>query len=153
MSKQNKADKKRVATDKKSRKISYRNWVTPEFVEEVSKQIVLKLMIEKKYRDPKYSARQLAREIGVNPRQISAVVAVRFQQNYSKLVSDMRVREAMYMFQDSHFDDMTIEDVAINVGFTTRQSFYADFNRLSGMTPREYRILHHSGADDANQEA
>ena len=94
---------------------------------------------------------RLAEELGVNPRQISAVVGMRFQQNYSKLVSDMRVHEAMYMLTDSHFDDMTMEDIAINVGFTTRQSFYADFNRVSGMTPREYRIAHRMDFAEAEE--
>lgn len=141
MNKQNKP-KKKAAKETKPRKLSYRSWVSPEFVEEVSKQVIMKLMIEKKYRDPNYSAKRLSDELGVNPRQISAVVGLRFQQNYSKLVSDMRVHEAMYMLTDSHFDDMTMEDIAINVGFTTRQSFYADFNRICGMTPREYRVVH-----------
>ena len=150
MNKQNKPRKK-AAKEKKPRKVSYRSWVSTEFVEEVSKQVIIKLMVEQKYRDPNYSAKRLAEELGVNPRQISAVVGMRFQQNYSKLVSDMRVHEAMYMLTDSHFDDMTMEDIAINVGFTTRQSFYADFNRVSGMTPREYRIAHRMDFAEAEE--
>lgn len=151
MNKQKKT-KKKVAKDKKPRKVSYRNWVGPESVEEISKQVIMKLLIEKKYRDPNYSAKQLADDLGVNPRQISAVVGMRFQQNYSKLVSDMRIHEAMYMLQDSHFDDMTMEDVAINVGFTTRQSFYADFNRISGMTPREYRSMQRRKSEETEEK-
>lgn len=134
-------------------KISYRSWVAPDFVEEVSTQIVRKLMIEKKYRDPNYSAQRLSDELGINPRQLSAVVGMRFQQNYSKLVNDMRVHEAMYMLQDSHFEDMKMEDVAVTVGFSTRQSFYTEFNRLSGMTPREYRILHSRATGVAEGES
>ena len=37
---------------------------------------------------------------------------------------------------------MTMEDIAINVGFSTRQSFYATFFRQCGMTPKEYRIMY-----------
>lgn len=126
----------------KVKTLSYRNSVTPPIVEEIARKIIQKLMIEQKYRDPKYSAKRLANDIGVNMRHISAVINIRFQQNYAQLVGKMRIYEAKYMLQDSHFDNMTMEDIAINVGFTTRQSFYAAFYRQCGMTPREYKLTH-----------
>ena len=128
-------------TPKKEKKIisSYRSSVSPEMVEEIARKIITKLMIEKKYRDPKYSAKQLAIDLGVNMRHISAVINVRFQQNYSELVGMMRIQEARYMLQDTNFVNMKMEDIAINVGFTTRQSFYATFYKICGITPREYR--------------
>ena len=122
--------------------VAYRNSVSHDFVEETARKILYRLMIEQKYRDPKYSAKQLSEDIQVNMRYISAVINVRFQQNYSQLVSRMRVYEAKYMLQDRGFDNMTVEDIAINVGFTTRQSFYAAFFRLCGTTPKEYRVEH-----------
>ena len=126
----------------KVKTLSYRNSVTPTIVEDIAKKIIMKLMIEQKYRDPKYSAKRLANDIGANMRHISAVINLRFQQNYAQLVGKMRIYEAKYMLQDSHFDDMTMEDIAINVGYTTRQSFYSAFYRLCGMTPREYKLTH-----------
>jgi len=126
----------------KTQTLSYRNSVTPDLVEDIAKKIILKLMIEQKYRDPNYSAKRLASDIGVNSRQISAVINLRFQQNYSQLVGMMRIHEARYMLQDSNFDKMTMEDIAINVGFTTRQSFYATFYRLCGTTPKEYKQMY-----------
>ena len=128
-------------TPKKEKKItsSYRSSVPPEMVEDIARKIITRLMIDKKYRDPKYSAKQLAIDIGVNMRYISAVVSVRFQQNYSELVGTMRIQEARYMLQDANFANMKMEDIAINVGFTTRQSFYATFYKICGITPREYR--------------
>ena len=128
-------------TPKKEKKVvsSYRNAVTPEMVEDIAGKIITRLMIEKKYRDPKYSAKQLASDIGVNMRHISAVINMRFQQNYSELIGLMRIWEARYMLQERNFANMTMEDIAINVGFTTRQSFYATFYKLCGITPKEYR--------------
>ena len=123
----------------KAKTLSYRNSVSPEFVEEVAEKILTKLIVEKKYRDPKYSAKQLSTDIQVNSRHISVVISLRFQQNYSELVSRMRIYEAKYMLRDRNFDKMTMEDIAINVGFTTRQSFYAMFYKFCGITPKEYR--------------
>ena len=128
-------------TPKKEKKIisSYRSAVSPEMVDDISRKIITRLMIEKKYRDPKYSAKQLAIDTGVNMRHISAVINMRFQQNYSELVGIMRIWEARYMLQDANFAIMKMEDIAVNVGFTTRQSFYATFYKICGITPKEYR--------------
>lgn len=128
-------------TPKKEKKIisSYRTSVSPEMVEDIATKIITKLMIEKKYRNPNYSAKQLAIDTGVNMRHISAVINMRFQQNYSELVGLMRIWEARYMLQDASFANMKMEDIAVNVGFTTRQSFYATFYKVCGITPKEYR--------------
>ena len=133
-----------IPKKEKAKTLSYRNSVTPTIVEDIAREIIMKLMIEQKYRDPKYSAKRLANDIGVNMRHISAVINMRFQQNYAQLVGEMRIHEAKYMLQDSHFDNMTMEDIAVNVGFSTRQSFYAAFYRQCGMTPREYKLTHKS---------
>lgn len=119
---------------------SYRNSVPQELVEDIARKMIEKLMIEQKYRDPKYSAKRLADDLGVNIRYISAVVGLRFQQNYTELVNKMRLYEARYMLQGRNFDNMTIEDIAINVGFTTRQSLHAAFYWHFGTTPKEYRL-------------
>ena len=57
----------------------------------------------------------------------------------SEIVGTMRIFEAKYMLGDANFANMKMEDIAINVGFTTRQSFYATFYKLCGITPKEYR--------------
>lgn len=131
-----------IPKKEKVKTLSYRNSVNPTFVEDTARKIIAKLMVEQKYRDPKYSAKLLAKDIGVNMRQISAVINMRFQQNYAQLVGQMRIYEAKYMLQENNFENMTMEDIAINVGFATRQSFYATFYRLCGMTPREYKLTH-----------
>lgn len=130
-------------TEKKEKRaaLSYKKSISPEVVEEIAKKIVNRLLIEEKYRDPKYSAKQLSKDIGVNMRHISAVVSLRFQQNYSELVGLMRIQEAKYMLQDMNFADMKMEDIAVNVGFKTRQSFYATFFKVCGTTPKDYRKL------------
>ncbi|MBP5381135.1 MAG: helix-turn-helix domain-containing protein [Bacteroidaceae bacterium] len=126
-------------TEKKEKDASYRMHLRPELVDELYEQILSKFIVEKKYRDPDYSARQLAIDLNTNTRYISAVINLRFQQNYSCLVNDYRIREALYMLIDNRYLDKSIEDIALAVGFANRQSFYAAFYRMKGITPKEYR--------------
>ena len=54
--------------ERKEKDASYRMQLRPELVDELYDRILEKLIIEKKYRDPDYSARQLAQELGTNTR-------------------------------------------------------------------------------------
>lgn len=126
--------------ERKEKDASYRMQLRPELVDELYDKILVKLIVEKKYRDPDYSARQLAQDLGTNTRYVSAVFNLRFQDNYSTLVNDFRIREAAYMLIDQRWADRNVEDIGLAVGFSNRQSFYAAFYRMKGITPREYRL-------------
>lgn len=134
-----KAMSKYNISEKKDNDASYRMQLRPELVDELYEKIQQKLVFDKKYRDPDYSARQLAIDLDTNTRYISAVINLRFQQNYSCLVNDLRIRDALYLLIDNRYMDRTIEDIGKMVGFANRQSFYAAFYRVKGITPKEYR--------------
>lgn len=128
--------------EKKEKAATYRKLVRAELVDELYEKIVRKLLIEKKYRDPEYSAKQLADDLQTNTRYISAVISLRFNQNYSNLVNEYRVKDAMYMLIDSRCAEMTMEDISAEVGFRNRQSFYAAFFRIHECSPRQYKLTH-----------
>ena len=100
------------------------------------------IVMQKKYRDKDYSAKKLAEDLGTNTRYISAVVNVRFHMNYTSFVNKYRIDEALSLLVDKRDQDLRMEEVSDMVGFSNRQSFYASFYRLVGMTPRDYRLQH-----------
>jgi len=129
-------------TEKKEKAATYRNLVRAEMVDDLYEKIVHKLLVEKKYRDPEYSAKKLADDLETNTRYISAVISLRFSQNYSCLVNEYRIKDAMYMLINKQCADMTMEDISQAVGFANRQSFYAAFFRLHQCSPRQYKLTH-----------
>ena len=126
-------------TEKKKKEASYIGALSTSLVEEIYEKILLKFVVDKKYRDPEYTAAKMAEEIGCNARYISAVVHLRYRDNFSQLINEFRIKEAMYMITDKHFADLKMEDVARATGFANRQCFYSAFFRKNGMTPLEYR--------------
>ena len=146
-------------TEKKKKEAAYITALSTTLVEEIYEKILLKFVVEKKYRDATYTAAKMAEEIDCNARYISAVVHLRYRDNFSQLINDFRIKEAMYMITDKHFADLKMEDIALATGFANRQCFYSAFYRKSGMTPTEYRTLHSTGQkkkdekqDDINEE-
>ena len=129
-------------TEKKEKEAAYRGLVSPKLMDEMQEKIMNIIVMQKKYRDKDYSAKKLAEDLGTNTRYISAVVNVRFHMNYTSFVNKYRVDEAMTILVDKRYQDLRMEEVSDMVGFANRQSFYASFFKIMGMTPRDYKITH-----------
>ena len=113
--------------EKVEKEAGYRSMIRLELADELYDKILTIIVAEKKYRDPEYSAKQLAKDLHTNPRYLSAVINSRFGMNYSSLVNEFRVRDAQNMLVDKRYVDKTMEEIGLMVGFANRQSFYAAF--------------------------
>ncbi len=131
-------------TERKERDATYRQLVSPALMDDLKEKILDLVAMQKKYKDKNYSAKKLATDLGTNTRYVSAVVNVRFHMNYTSFVNKYRIEEAMSILTDKRYQDLRIEEVSDMVGFANRQSFYASFYKLMGITPREYRQQHSS---------
>lgn len=127
-------------TEPKEKEAAYRSLVNPRLMDDLKDRILEVIVMQKKFKDKEYSARRLAEDLGTNTRYISAVVNVKFHMNYTSFVNKHRIEEAMSILIDKRYKDLRIEEVSDMVGFSNRQSFYASFYKLTGITPKEYRI-------------
>ncbi len=129
-------------TEKKEKEAVYRSLVSPDLMDEMKEKILNIIVMQKKYKDKDYSAKKLAEDLGTNTRYVSAVVNVRFHMNYASFINKYRIEEAMSILVDKRYQKLRMEEVSDMVGFANRQSFYASFYKIMGMTPREYRVQH-----------
>ena len=128
--------------EKQEKNAAYRSLIRAELADELYERILNIIVIEKRYRNKDFSAKELAQELNTNTRYISAVINSRFNTNFSCLVNEYRIKEAMHRMTDKRYTDMTIEEIGTLVGFANRQSFYASFYRIMGETPNNYRKRH-----------
>lgn len=129
-------------TERKEKDPTYRSLVSPKVMDEMKERILNIIVMQGKYKDKNYSAKMLANDLGTNTRYVSAVVNVRFHMNYTSFVNKYRIEEAMTILADRRYKDLNMEEVSAMVGFSNRQSFYASFYKILGITPREYRLKH-----------
>jgi len=118
------------------------NRIAPARADELYEQILRTMIVDKKYRDHSFSARQLARQLNTNSRQLALIFSKRFHANYSTVVNRLRVTEAMNILADSRYEHLRIAEVGEMVGFSNRQSFYSAFDKIAGTSPRAYRMAH-----------
>lgn len=125
--------------ERKIKQAAYRSLIRAELADELYDKILQIIVVQKKYRDPNYSAKALAQELNTNTRYLSAVVNSRFGTNYSCLLNEYRVKDAMHLLVDKRYAHLNIEEISAMVGFANRQSFYAAFYKNVGETPNGYR--------------
>ena len=125
--------------EKASKDADYRGLIRAELADELYDGILTIIVAQKKYRDPDYSAKRLAEDLNTNPRYLSAVINSRFGMNYSSLVNEFRIRDAVNMFTDKRYMDLTMDEIGRKVGFANRQSFYAAFFKEKGEAPHQYK--------------
>ncbi len=128
--------------EKQDKNAPYRSLIRAELADELYEKILNIIVIQKRYCNKDFSAKELAKELNTNTRYISAVINSRFNTNFSCLINEYRVKEALHRMTDKRYLDMTIEEIGTLVGFANRQSFYASFYRVMNETPNGYRKRH-----------
>lgn len=125
--------------EKKEKDAAYRTMIRAELADELYQKIVDIVIVKKKYRDPNFSSKDLAKMLKTNTRYLSAVVNSRFNMNFSCLLNEYRIKDALRLLADKKNAGKNVEEISAMVGFANRQSFYAAFYRIVGETPNGYR--------------
>ena len=125
--------------EKSDKQAAYRSLIRAELADELFDKILNIIVVNKRYRDANFSAKELAKELKTNTRYISAVINSRFNTNFSCLLNEYRIKEALHRMVDKRYAEENIEEISAAVGFANRQSFYAAFYRIMGETPNGYR--------------
>ena len=128
--------------EKSEKQAAYRSLISAELADELFDKIHNIIVVEKRYRETTFSAKDLAKELKATTRYISAVINSRFTMNFSCLLNEYRIKEALHRMIDKRYTNETIEEISAAVGFSNRQSFYAAFYRIMGETPNNYRKRH-----------
>lgn len=128
--------------EEKEKNAAYRSLIKPALSDELYDKILNIIVAQKKYKDPDYSAKKLAKELKTNSRYLSAVVNSRFGMNYRSLINKYRIQDALHLLTDKRYADSNVEKISDMVGFANRQSFYAAFYKNIGITPTDYRKKH-----------
>ena len=73
--------------------------------------------------------RDLAKELKTNTRYLSAVVNSRFGMNYSCLLNEYRVKDALHLLTDKRYADKNVEEISAMVGLDVYKRQPVPFSR------------------------
>lgn len=120
--------------------VAFLNRLTDYNLETTKKINMLEI---RNYLDENYSSDiyldQLADKYGISSKYMSKLLKDSLGISFQQYLSNLRINKAKEILKSSK---KTIDDVAAEVGFNSRNTFIRTFKNLEGITPGEYRKLH-----------
>ena len=89
------------------------------------------------YRDPTLTLRQLSDSTQISVHRISEVLNQHMGTNSYDFVNSWRIEEAKLLLQKDK--KRSVLDIAMDVGFNSKSTFYSAFNKLVDENPAAFR--------------
>ncbi|MGV8835319.1 helix-turn-helix domain-containing protein [Cellvibrio sp.] len=94
---------------------------------------------DKLFLESNINLERFAEQIGLKPRDISAILKMHYQSNFFEFINRYRVEEAKRLLVLPELKDETILEIIYKSGFNSPSAFHRFFKRMVGVTPTEYR--------------
>lgn len=91
------------------------------------------------YRDIHFSRDVIAKELGISPARISLIFKEELETTFYDFVNRQRVYHARKLMKSPAHKDDTLEDIAIQSGFSNRMTMHRMYVKVYGITPGEER--------------
>jgi AraC-like DNA-binding protein len=123
---------------RRSKQIRYRNTqLRGVDTDELLERLEYLISTERLYADMELTLISLSAQLMVTPHQLSEIFNNRLGMNFRTYLNERRIREAERLLVEN--PEMTILDIAFEVGFSSKTSFNANFLRDTGLSPSDYR--------------
>jgi YesN/AraC family two-component response regulator len=82
---------------------------------------------------------ELAKAVNEPPHYVSQVINEKLDKNFFDLLSTYRISEAKKLLHNKAMDQLTIEEIAEQVGYNSKAAFNKTIKNITGVTPSEFR--------------
>lgn len=96
---------------------------------------------QKLFLRPDLNLRMLSDHLGRTPNEISKAINSGLSMSFSDLINEHRVNEFIQLMQDKNNNKFTLEGISKMAGFNSTTSFNKVFKKVTGKTPREYKMM------------
>jgi putative ABC transport system permease protein len=91
------------------------------------------------YEDPELTLTTLAAKLAIHPHDLSRMINMGLEKNFSDFINEFRVRDIARKMQDPAYDQLTLLGIAYESGFNSKTTFNRVFKEMTGKTPAEYK--------------
>lgn len=126
-----------ILVDKRSQPQKYqRSALNEQDAAKIAEKIEAAMQEGKLFLDASLSLPKLAKSINTSPNYISQTLSEALGANFFDYINKYRVNEAKQQLEQTQD---TVLDIAMNVGFNAKSSFYTAFKKETQQTPSQYR--------------
>lgn len=94
---------------------------------------------EKIFKDLDLTLDSLAKSMDINRNYLSKAINRTTGKNFNTYINEHRVKEAIKLLSSEKSDIISIDAIALEVGFNNRTSFYQSFKKITGLSPSDFR--------------
>jgi AraC-like DNA-binding protein len=116
-----------------------RSAISMEAAGQYKVQLMEVMQEEELYLDCELTLPDLARATDLTPHQVSQVINGQMNQNFFSFVNTYRIQLAKKLMSDPETRNMPIVELAVEVGFKSKSSFYDAFKKATDMTPTQFK--------------
>jgi len=91
------------------------------------------------YEDAELTLTTLAVKLMIHPHDLSRIINIGLEKNFSDFINEFRVREIARKMHDPACDRLTLLGIAYESGFNSKTTFNRVFKEMTGKTPVEYK--------------
>ena len=89
------------------------------------------------YKESNIKLPSIAKQIQVSPHKLSQLLNDNIGKSFASFINDFRILEAKRLLKENN--QITLEAIGFEAGFSSKSSFYATFKRVVGQTPAEFQ--------------
>ncbi len=137
--------KKSITTEISDSNVIAEKTVEPKVIslegdKKLYESVVEKVEGEQLYKRQELTLNELAEEIGIHQKQLSFLINQFAEKNFFNFINSFRVREAQELLLDDNYSHLSFLGIAFEAGFNSKATFNATFKRITGQTPRQYKL-------------
>lgn len=96
---------------------------------------------EKAFRNPRFSPAHIAAQLDVPVYQVQTYFHQVYAKPFTALRNQWRVEYAQQLLQEGRGQQLTMEAIAHEAGFSSKSNFYAVFKQITGKSPAQFNAL------------
>ncbi|WP_350288355.1 helix-turn-helix domain-containing protein [uncultured Croceitalea sp.] len=93
---------------------------------------------DKPYLNPDFSLEELANLLSIAKHHLSQILNSEMNTNFYNLVNQRRIEHSLEQIKQYSKLGLTLEGIGYECGFNSKSSFFHNFKKIVGLTPREY---------------
>ncbi|TGK02019.1 helix-turn-helix domain-containing protein [Leptospira selangorensis] len=91
------------------------------------------------FKEENLSLATLATRLELNPHQLSEICNTQLNTTFPRLLSYYRIQHSIHLLKEK--SEWNILEIAYESGFGSKAAFNAEFKRITGQTPKQFRIF------------
>jgi tetratricopeptide (TPR) repeat protein len=91
------------------------------------------------YADKEISLNKIAELLQTNRTYLSEILNKELKTNFNDFINEYRIKKSCILLTDSKLSHLTMESIALMVGFNSRSTFNTAFKKLTGVTPSYFK--------------